>query len=159
MSKVEVYNLPKPATLIIVTGMPGSGKSTYMAKLKDEYGAVVYDDYQAKIYGNEQDPRLSKHFGPLIAHLKSGKTVIVSDIRLCVPQELGRLLGAILSVAPNTMLRFVSFANNPEQAKKNVMTRQREGRTELEVGIIDELSKWYVPVAAEVVPVYRAESK
>ena len=87
----------------------------------------LYDDYQGEAYGGSHDPRLSKRFGSLINDLKSGKTVVVSDIRYCVPAEMGAFLGAILSVASNVSLNFKFFNNKPEQCKSQPLAKWLHG--------------------------------
>lgn len=147
--------ISKPSILIVIVGLPGSGKSTYIKELKKQHpDSLCYDDYQGDAYGNNSDPRLSKHYGPLVSGLKAGKTVIVSDIRYCLPGELGSFLGAILSAAPNVNLEFKYFANDPEICRKNVIDRAREERDEKELELIDTLGKFYKVPTVERLPVY-----
>lgn len=126
-----------------------------MTKLIEENPEfTMYDDYQGQAYNSEHDPRLSKHFGPLVADLLSGKTVIVSDIVYCLPKELGVFIGAILSVTPNVTLDFRYFNNDPDQCRKNVITRSRPDRVERELELIDKLTKHYEIPSATSLAVY-----
>src|SRR5688572_5601278 len=82
MNQYEAHTPEVSGNLKIIIGLPGSGKTAYINSLVQKNTEfIVYDDYQGKSYGDDSDPRLSRHFGPLINDLKKGKTVIVSDIR------------------------------------------------------------------------------
>lgn len=141
--------------LTILVGLPGSGKSTYIAKLiKSNPDLSVYDDYQGEAYGDDSDPRLSKHFGPLVHDLKNVKSVIVSDIRFCIPRELNIFLSAILSAEPDVRIAFTYFENNPDACRKNILARNREDRIEKELDLLEKLSASYEIPVVEHLRVY-----
>ena len=141
--------------LIIIVGLPGSGKSTYMELLRtDNPDFSFFDDYQGSAYGEDSDPRLSKHFGSLASDLKRGKTAVVSDIRYCEPGELNLFLSVVLNAAPNVTLAFRYFENAPEVCRENVTKRDREVRVEKELELIDRLSKSYAIPTVEILSVH-----
>lgn len=141
--------------LTIIVGLPGSGKSTYIKALVEADSHLsVYDDYQGEAYDNDSDPRLSKHFGPLVSDLKRAKSVVVSDIRYCVPHELNVFLGAVLSVAPDVRIELKYFENNPEACEKNILARNREDRVEKELELLEKLSSGYVVPVIEYLDVH-----
>jgi hypothetical protein len=155
MNKDNEFAIVNPGTLILFVGLPGSGKSSYIQELGERNPSFsIYDDFQGQAYNHDPDPRLSKHFGPLVSDLKSGKTAVVSDIRYCAPKELNIFLSAVLSAVPNVLLQFKYFENQPEQCKENVRTRNREGRLEQELELIDNLSESYYIPPIENIPVY-----
>lgn len=151
----EKFEVKNPGTLMIIIGLPGSGKSTYIEKFREKHTSCsTYDDYQGGALGDDPDPRLSKHYSFLVRDLKDGRTVLVSDVRYCIPSELNAFLSAVVGTAPNTILVFKYFENNPELCKQNVMSRNREGRVERELELIDNLSSNYYPLGLEVIPIH-----
>lgn len=142
------------AKLIVVVGLPGSGKTTYMQALKDD-GEITefFDDFQAEAYSKEKDPRLSRWYGPLLAALKQNKTVAVSDIRYCVTAELHVFLAAVLDVVPETKLDVRYFENNPEACEQNIKARARKERIELELQFVREHAPEYEISKATVLKV------
>jgi len=142
-------------TLTIIIGLPGSGKSTYIKYLVEADPQIrVYDDYQGEAYRNDSDPRLSKYFGSLVSDLKQAKSVVVSDIRYCVPHELNLFLGVVLSAAPDVRIKLKYFENNPEACKRNILARNREDRVGEELELLEKLSGGYVVPVIEHLKVY-----
>jgi hypothetical protein len=114
------------AILYIIGGLPGSGKTHYLGELAaDKKVAAYYDDYQKKAYGKDHDPRLSRHFGPLLSKLKRGQNMAVSDILFCQDGYLNLFLESILSVLPELEIELHFFENNPDKSTKNVTRRGR----------------------------------
>lgn len=141
--------------LTIIIGLPGSGKSTYIKSLVAADPQIcVYDDYQGEAHSNDSDPRLSKHFGPLVSDLKQAKSVVVSDIRYCVPHELNLFLGVVLSAAPDVRIELKYFENDPAACKKNILARNRDDRVEEELELLEKLSSGYVVPVIERLDVY-----
>ncbi len=154
--KTENFSTEPLGNLTIIIGLPGSGKTSYIATLADKNPQLaIYDDYQGESYGPDADPRLSKHFGPLVSNLKQAKSAVVSDIRYCIPSELNAFLSVILGAAPNTRIQLKYFENNPEACKKNILARQREGRVEKELELLEKLSKGYETVMLDQIPVFK----
>ena len=132
------------ARLIIVVGLPGSGKTTYMQKLlKDGKITAFYDDFQARAIEHDKNPYLSRHYAPLVADLRRGKSVAVSDIRYCDRSELNRLLATAISAVPDIEIDVRYFENNPKKCAINVRKRGRDNLVEHELGLITEYSENY----------------
>lgn len=67
--------------LILLGGLPGSGKSFYLAALL-ERGWKTLDDFQSKTPSDSTDFRDSRQFAGLVAALKAGERCVVADIRV-----------------------------------------------------------------------------
>lgn len=131
--------------LVIVVGLPGAGKTTYMESLerKGEI-AVFYDDYQADAPEKAKSPYLSRYYSQMVAELKRGKTVAASDIRYCVQKELNALIASVISAVPETVFDIRYFKNDPDKCRANVIKRNRKS-TDWEFKLIDEYSPQYDP--------------
>ena len=136
--------------LIVVIGMPGAGKTTYMEQLKQSGEiSVFYDDFQADAPGKDKNPFLSKHFAALVKNLRLGKTVAVADIRYCDRRELNLLLAAVISAVPEIRIDLRYFENAADKCRANVSKRARKW-TEQEFEYIDEYAAVYDPSSISV---------
>lgn len=133
-----------PARLIIIVGLPGSGKTTHMQQLlEDGEIAAFYDDFQARAIEHDKNPRLSRHFAPLVTDLRRGKSIAASDIRYCMQPELNRFLAAVIDAVPDFAIDIRYFENDPKKCAVNVRQRGRENLVDHELGLIAEFSENY----------------
>lgn len=131
--------------LIVVIGLPGSGKTHYLESLKNQKKiSGYYDDYQKKAYGKDHDPRLSRHYGPLMSKLKTNKTFAISDILYCRKKDLDALLLSVLAVLPETQIELHYFENEAKKVVTNIKARAREHYMEKELNFVKENSPKYV---------------
>ncbi len=125
--------------LILVIGLPGSGKSHYLRQLKeDEQIDEYYDDYQKDAFGESPNPYLSKNYGELLARLINEETVAIADIQYCEQDKLDAVLESIKHVLPNIEYDLRYFENNPEKAIANILHRDRDQRVDNEITFIKD---------------------
>jgi hypothetical protein len=142
-------------TLIIVIGLPGSGKTHYLNELKAQKKiAGYYDDYQKKSYGHDSSPFLSRHYGPLLSKLKRGQSMAIADIRYTREEELDALLVSVLNVLPDIAIELHYFENDPEKAIVNITARARASYMEKEQAFVKENSPQYVIPAIKKLDIY-----
>lgn len=142
--------------LIVVIGLPGSGKTHYLQELKArKLISGYYDDYQKNAYGKVHEPHFSRHYGPLLSKLKKGQTTAISDIIYCNDKDLDALLLSILNVLPETEIELHYFENDPINANINIKKRGRADYAKLELAYVEEHSPTYVIPKIKKLPVYR----
>jgi hypothetical protein len=84
--------------LIIWYGLPGSGKSTNIARCVDSC-EHVFDDFMSRAVLDRPEFPFSRHFSEIITALKKSETCLISEISLChsgFRQELRSVLAALI---------------------------------------------------------------
>jgi len=115
--------------LIVVVGLPGSGKSRFIVSETDrlrnagELMAQPIHDYMHQSIGNSPDPRNSSYLEQLRADLAAGKTCLVADIAFTESRTRRALLGTLHDI-PALLVDWVFFANDLEQCLRNIRWHQ-----------------------------------
>lgn len=143
--------------LIVVTGLPGSGKSFYISYLV-ENGEVekvcAFDDFHACAHSDSSAIEDSRYFSGLIACLREGKDCVVTDIKFCSKDHRERLLTTMKKKSCNFEFDLRCFENKPEICKQNVRNRNRKS-VKKETSLIDEYAASYeIPSGATILAVW-----
>lgn len=138
--------------LIIVAGLPGAGKSTYIRELKDANEVEsVYDDYFATQFNEKvetkkdidrnKNPLQNTRYSQLVQDLSEGKTVLVSDIVFYIPRHRNTFISAIIDAVVDVEFRFVFFEIDLEKSIKNIELRNSPDRVEIEKELAIEIAR------------------
>lgn len=128
--------------LVLLGGLPGSGKTTYAKRLEKE-GWVFYDDFQARAAGDSPDFRSSRHYAELRAHIGVGHQCIVSDIRVIHQEYRIGAAAALRQDVGSVPTELHLFENNPDQCAENVRNAEDGRRVEPRLQAIAFWSKHY----------------
>ncbi len=140
--------------LVIVAGLPGSGKTTYLEKIKSRKNTAVYDDYRGHLLGRPNVPQFNEYFVPVLSGLQEGKEVWVCDIMFCISRYRNEFLMAIVQSFRDVQVDYVFFENNPAVCKQRVKTRNRSAEVvDRELKLIDEITEQYSVVGVNIVGV------
>ena len=125
--------------LIIVIGLPGSGKSCYLNSLKYEkiVDHIIHDFHAGAASFCFYD---SKYANELVELLKSGINCGVADISFCKAFRRNAFIEGINDNIKDIQIEYHCFENNPETCKHNVLIRNRKG-VQNELLRIDEFTE------------------
>ena len=144
--------------LILLGGLPGSGKSFYVEALVGR-GWKKFDDFQSKARNDSTDFRDSRLFQDLVAALKAGERCVVADIRVAHQPYRESALRALRGDIGTINCQFQIFENQPALCSRNVerdLDRRLKDR-------LREISHWShqhsVPFDAVLLWVWRGDSK
>lgn len=119
--------LPREGThLVLMGGLPGSGKTHYAMQL-ERLGWIFYDDFQGGAAGDSSRFRASRHYANLVSKLHDRRRCIVSDIRVIHDEYRRDAEAAIRQDLGSVPAELHLFENDPKQCAKNVLNA-RDGR-------------------------------
>jgi len=138
--------------IVLIAGLPGSGKTTYGRRLEREIGATGYiDDYHRESVNNSSSLENGRMYRPLIEGLRRGQKWIASDIDWCRTKKRRQIEDALLAQAPGTQIEWHFVVADPKICRDRVVRRGREG-VDFELRKIDELyAQFTIPAGARVV--------
>jgi len=140
------------AKLILIAGLPGSGKSRYGGKLKSKVGATCYvDDYHAQANDNRPGFENGREYRNLIAGLKRGEVWVASDIEWCRAEKRREVEAALHKAVPHVHIEWHFLAAGEDKCRERVRQRGRKSVDD-ELSKIDELlHEYHVPLGAKIV--------
>lgn len=125
--------------IIAVIGLPGSGKSYYLDKFKNNPDYIIIDD--------------PKNISEIPVDVD--KNILIADCHLCRKEVLNSFKQVINKILPKHSIELVFFENNPNQCLKNVEYRN-DGR-KVEATIIQYSKKYEIPEGEKVIPIFNTE--
>jgi hypothetical protein len=142
-----------PEVLILV-GLPGCGKTTYVEELRRE-GWDDFDDFKSRALDNSSEFRRSSRFEALAASLQAGHRCVVADIDFCCANSREEACNVLISLSPSLTIRWCFFASDVGTCEKNVRRRDRAGSLDSDLAMLRKYSAVYrIPDGAEIRPVF-----
>jgi hypothetical protein len=140
--------------LILIAGLPGSGKTTYLCRMLRD-GWLVFDDYKAEALEDCSKFGSSRKLLPLISALRASLRCAVADIDFCRTESRHEAEDALREQVPGVSLCWHFFENDPLACEANIRRRNRDC-LQRELGFLQELSPGYlIPDGAVVFAVRR----
>lgn len=145
------------AQIILIAGLPGSGKTTYLETLRQE-GWLVFDDFKANAYNDSSVFWHSRNYEALLMALREGQKCVVVDIDFCKTNSRHEADTSLREQIPDLTLNWVFFENDFQACQVNV--RRRASRSiEDNLRALDEYHALYqIPIGAQVIPVWRSDA-
>lgn len=96
--------------VIIIIGLPGSGKSMYSKTLSYEY--EIYDDFIFNFFD-----------GKVINSLKTNNKICLIDPRLCIINVFNKYIKKILKYVSKNDIKLILYENNINSCINNIKIR------------------------------------
>ncbi len=138
------------AKVILLIGLPGSGKTTWGKAFLQANPQVVFVDDMSMLTNNAKD---------YLAKIKTNSensTLIIADVHFCQGNIRKTAEHTIKEVFPTASLEMIFFENNPEKCLNNIQTRMTKGDTRLVTEMVRQLSKvYFIPENQTCLKIYQ----
>ncbi|MBN9521509.1 AAA family ATPase [bacterium] len=146
------------ATLTVVVGLPGSGKSRVLDAVREACSGVVADDYHAGALDGSPAVTMAPEYPALVRALRAGRDCAVADIAFTDTGRRLELERVFRADVAGVVIRWVFFANDLEACLANVRRRGRHSRAAEEEAARWFAPRYFVPEDVTVLPVWRASA-
>jgi hypothetical protein len=107
---IDFQQLNNHSQVVIIIGLPGSGKTTLSNSLSHSY--VIFDDFINDFY-----------LGQIELAIKSGQLICLNDPRLCSIDIFDLYMQRILNWLDQSRVHLILFENDPQTCLENVSQR------------------------------------
>ena len=143
------------ARLILLGGLPGSGKSKYLERLRAD-GWTVFDDFQKKAINNLALFRMSRHYSELVQALREDRPSVVADVRLVTIEYRADAENTLRTDLPNVVMELRIFELDQAQCAENIKNSPDPRDAPNRLRILGEFApKHSIPQGALRLPVWR----
>src|ERR1022692_3693558 len=98
--------------ILLVAGLPGSGKTTYLRELEGS-GWLCFDDFKNLAGGNSRQFRKSPQFATLLARVREGVRCVVADIDFCRTESRAEAADVLRAEVPGGSEEHTSELRSP----------------------------------------------
>jgi RNase adaptor protein for sRNA GlmZ degradation len=145
------------AEVIVIAGLPGSGKTTHMDALRQE-GWLIFDDFKANAYNDSSIFTHSRNYESLLGALRAGKRCLIADIDFCKATSRHEAETAIRAQIPDVNLSYIFFENDLHACQANLVKRASRSLEENLKALHRYHGLYEIPADARVIPVWRPDA-
>lgn len=143
------------ARVVIIAGLPGSGKSHWINTHRSDFDGVVAPDY----FRDSLVPTLrfpdSRHYHGLIKSLREGKDCVIADISFCDTLRRVEAVQVLTSDTPAAVVEWLFFENNAYGCRANIRRDGGSGAAARLKHLEGMVQKYFVPVDTEALPIWQ----
>jgi len=145
------------ATLTVVVGLPGSGKSHLLCQLRESCTGLTVEDYHKNARSDSSLVTASRHYADLVRALREGRDCAIADVAFTDRRRRREVEKVFRRDVPGLSLDWVFFANDLEACVANIR-RRGHPEADLEERVATTLSATYViPRGAAALRIWRPE--
>ena len=141
------------AEIILIAGLPGSGKTTYI-NAREQEGWSIFDDFKANANNDSSAFRHSRNYEALVTALREGQKCLVTDIDFCKANSRPEAEAALRTQIPDLMLSWLFFENDFHACKANI-TRRADHRSRMICSTPQDCALYQTPIGGQVIPVWK----
>lgn len=151
MRLVQYINEQEQKEILLLIGLPGSGKSTYISKLKKKHIVVSNDAYVEKkakqwkvnykeaFDRSDRDETVSSTFRAFDKAIKKGSNVIVDNTNMNKKERSYFLENA----PPDYKKVAIIFDVSPKELEKRLKSREKEVGKQIPLEVLERMRKKY----------------
>lgn len=146
------------ATVTVIAGLPGSGKTHLLEELKEGLSGIAVSDYMKESKSHSKNLKDSQHHDALMASLKAGKDCIIADVVFVKKKKRDEFISLLKAESPDSSVKWICFANDWIQCLKNVDGRAGSDSEKFErdaTTVVSLVRKYSAPEGAEMRNVWK----
>lgn len=141
--------------IILIAGLPGSGKTTYMEAQHQE-GWSIFDDFKANAYDDSSVFWHSRNYEALLTALCEGQKCVVADIDFCKASSRREAEAALRTRIPDLAISWRFFENDFHACQANIMRRASRSIEDNLRALHEYRAVYQIPIGAQVIPIWRS---
>ena len=141
--------------IILIAGLPGSGKSMLMEALKRE-GWLIFDDFKANAFNDSSIFWHSRNYKTLLMALHEGQKCIVADIDFCKATSRHEAEKVLREQIAEITLEWLFFENDFHACQANIMRRASQSIEDNLRALNEYRAQYQIPIGMRVIPVWRS---
>jgi predicted kinase len=142
--------------IILIAGLPGSGKTTYM-KTMSLAGWLIFDDFKANAHNDSSTFWHSRNYEALLKALRDGQKCVVADIDFCKIDSRTEAESTLRTRIPDILLNWQFFENDFQACQANIKRRASRSINDNLSALHTYHALYQIPIGAQVIKVWRED--